>query len=167
MRSALVLAAVGLLGCRDLSRFTSGEGVYEGTIASGTFVRTGIGDDVRMCVTLDTERLQDAPGTITTSDGRFKNTPLRPIPQLWHDPMSTLSFGSGRERNLLYVAAPIDTAAPGGPIALHPGSADVTVVVSLMQSGNVEVRLMRGASPAPASLFGVFDLERKNVPCSF
>jgi hypothetical protein len=54
---------------------------------------------------------------------------------------------------------------------------DVFVVVSLMQSGDVEVRLLRGApklpedggtAPAdPANIFAVFDLSRKTGPCAY
>ena len=102
--------------------------------------------------------LQDAPGTISTSDGRLKGVPLRPIPQIWHDPLSTLSFGDGRTQNLVYAAAPSDAQ-------------DLMVVVSLMQSDNIEVRLVRGAPEADggagSSVFGVFNLEKQNGPCGF
>jgi hypothetical protein len=115
-----------------------------------------------MCLTLDADHLQDAPGALSTDDGSFSRSALRPIPQIWHDPLSTLSFGEGRIKNLVYVA----TSITGD---------DVFVVVSLMQSGGVEVRLLRGAPGLPAdagssaggNLFAVFDLSRKSGPCSF
>ena len=157
--------AAGLVtGCRDLSRFSSKGGRFEGVVVVGNFVRSGVGADVKICVTLDTDRLQDAPGTVRTSDGRFGGTKLRPIPQIWHDPLSTLSFGDGRVQNLLYVAAP------------ESEPQDVLVVLSLMQSDHIEVRLVRGApqtdaGPPPEgaspALFGVFDLARQEGPCSF
>jgi hypothetical protein len=167
--SACCLAALsGALGCRDLSRFqTNGDG-FEGPVVAGSFVRSGIGDQTRMCVTLDTDHLQDAPGTITMTDGRFHGTPLRPIPQIWHDPLSTLAFGEGRVQNLVYAASPDADADASG---------DILVVVSLMQSSGVEVRLLRGAptlseagAPEPgssqtAALFGVFTLTRQPAPC--
>jgi hypothetical protein len=119
---------------------------------------------------------------ISTQDGLFRATPLRPIPQLWHDPLSTLSFGDGRTKNLLYVAA---ASAAGDAGAAEAG--DVMVFLSLMQSGDVELRLVRGAPPsagdvaggsdggagtAPpptpaANLFGVFTLRREEGACSF
>jgi hypothetical protein len=152
---ALVLT---LVACRDNSRFSSRGDRFQGPVVKGSFVRAGFGEDVQMCLTLDTDHLQDAPGTISTSDGRLKGVPLRPIPQIWHDPLSTLSFGDGRTQNLVYAAAPSDAQ-------------DVVVVVSLMQSDNIEVRLLRGAPESDGgtgnALFGVFNLEKQTGPCGF
>jgi hypothetical protein len=120
-----------------------------------------------MCLSLDTEHLQDTPGTLATSDGRFRNAALRPIPQVWHDPLSTLSFGEGRIQNLVYAAAP--DAASGD-------AQDVMVLISFMQSDDVEVRLVRGApqtdaAPPPPGvgnpIFGVFTLQKAEGPCAF
>jgi hypothetical protein len=127
-------------------------------------------------MTLDTDHLQDAPGYVWTTDGLFTKTPLRPIPQIWHDPLSTMSFGDGRVQNLVYVGTPVSAAE------------DVVAVVSLMSSGRVEVRLLRGAPQADAGaagtsadagadagvastsasppLFAVFSLDRRDVPCT-
>jgi hypothetical protein len=133
-------------------------------VVSGSFVRSGIATGTRMCLMFDTDHLEDGPGTISTSDGRFAATPLRPIPQIWHDPLSTLSFGDGRVQNLIYAASPADG-----------GVEDVLVVVSLMKSGGIQVRLLRGApqadggvsSSASPPVFGIFDLERRSSqPCS-
>jgi len=150
------------LGCRDVTRFSSSGDHYEGPVVSADFVLAGIDPETRLCLELDAARLQEVPGTISTSDGRFRGTALRPIPQVWHDPLSTLNFGEGRLQNLLYVATP---AAEGGA----PG--DVFAVVSLMQSGSVEVRLLRSAPEIDAgsasNLFGVFPLTRVGGPCSF
>jgi hypothetical protein len=168
MRVALLgLATVlpWLASCRDLSGFSTTDGDrYENKVVSAAFVLTGLQPDVSLCLTLDTDHLQDTPGAISTDDGLFRQTPLRPIPQIWHDPLSTLSFGEGRLKNLIYLATP--TAGD-----------DVFVVVSLMQSGDIEVRLLRGAPGLPAdagatqsagrNLFAVFDLTRKEGPCSY
>ena len=161
-----VVAFVGAaaIGCRDVSSFTNDGDHFEGSVVAGSFVRAGVGDDVRMCLVLDAAHLQDAPGTLRSSDGLFVDTPLRPIPQLWHDPLSTLSFGEGRTKNLVYVATPHSVEGP---------ETDAFIVLSLMQSGGVEVRVMRGApsdtgaSPSTANLFGVFTLDREKGPCSF
>jgi hypothetical protein len=163
---ALAISALTGLGCRDTSRFSTNDGDrFEGSVVAGSFVRSGVEDDARMCLSLDGDQLQVAPGAITTSDGRFQSTPLRPIPQVWHDPLSTLSFGEGRTKNLLYVATP---ASDGGT------EADVMIVLSLMQSGGVEVRMLRGApsgvvtaTEAPTNLFAIFTLRREKGPCSF
>jgi hypothetical protein len=144
--------------CRDNSRFSSRGDRFQGPVVTGSFVRAGFAENVQMCITLDTDHLQDAPGTISTSDGRLKSVAMRPIPQIWHDPLSTLSFGAGRTQNLVYAASASDAQ-------------DLMVVVSLMQSDNVEVRLLRGAPEADggpgSSVFGVFNLEKQTGPCAF
>jgi hypothetical protein len=164
----LFVALAMVAACRDVSRFSSKNDHFEGSVVKGSFVRAGIGEDARMCLTLDTNHLQDGPGALTTSDGRFSSAALRPIPQIWHDPLSTLSFGDGRLQNLIYVATRSADA----------GAEDVFVIVSLMQSDAVEVRLLRGApvaddagASAAASgadaIFGVFNLERRSGSCAF
>ncbi|HEY8078934.1 MAG TPA: hypothetical protein VIF62_32605 [Labilithrix sp.] len=160
MRALGLVAIVGLLACRDVTKYSSRDGSYEGPVVQGDFVRAGVGVDARLCMTLDTDHLQDAPGVISTTDGRFTKTPLRPIPQIWHDPLSTLSFGDGRVQNFLYVATPVNE------------SEDVTFVLSLMESGDLEVRMLRGAPSAVDAggrappLFAVFNLtRRRDVPC--
>jgi hypothetical protein len=160
---AFASSALLVSGCHDVTRFSNDGDHYEGSVVEGSFVRTGIGPDAGMCLTIDATHLQDQPGTITTSDGLFQATALRPIPQIWHDPLSTLTFGEGRTQNLLYVATPRDGDAGAGP--------DAIVVLSLMQSGEVEGRVLRGApggapSDAP-NLFGVFTMKREKGSCSF
>lgn len=161
MKRVFVLAVL-LVSCKSVSKFSAtGNERFEGEVVGGTFVRAGVGDAVRMCLKLDADRLQDTPGTISTSDGRFRAAPLRPIPQIWHDPLSTLQFGDGRLQNLLYVVTPST-----------PGEADAMAVVSLMDSDAVEVRLIRGAPPVDAAasgteIFAVWNLERETGPCAF
>jgi hypothetical protein len=162
---AAALFATLATGCHDVSRFSNDGDHYEGNIVGGDFVRAGFDASTRLCVVLDASHLQDAPGTITSSDGRFASTPLRTIPQIWHDPLSTLSFGEGRVQNLIYVATPMPDADPGS---------DVFAVVSLMQSGAVEVRIVRGApvndggaGSSTGNVFGVFSLSRTGGACSF
>jgi hypothetical protein len=181
--SRWLIAGVGLViafasaGCRDLGRFDSGGGHYEGGVIAAQFVRTGIASDTRMCLTLDTERLDDAPGTVTTSDGRLTSAQLHAIPPIAHDPLSTLSFGSGRTKNVMLAARARADA----------GEQDLLVIVSLMDSGGVEVRLLEPAfavaatadasesgdagAPAAGSLaqpmFAVFPLEKKPGACPF
>lgn len=155
-RAALALA---LVACKDVTSFTTDpDDHYEGSVVESDFVRAGIAEGTRLCLTLDAQKLQESPGAITTSDRRFAATPLRPIPQAFHDSISTLSFGEGRTQNLMYVAS-----ESGG---------DVLVVVSLMQGGDVEVRLLRGApgsssdAGAPSQVFGVFTLTRTKGACT-
>lgn len=167
--ASALLAGASVLGCRDVSEFDTRSGDhFAGTVVLGSFVRSGVAEGTRMCLTLDTTRLQDGPGALTTSDGRLRGTPLRPIPQLWHDPISTLSFGDGRRQNLVYVVSPEEDGGAG---------VDLMAIVSLMQSGAIEVRLVRGApregaadastaaSSAPP-VFAVFTLDRQRGGCT-
>jgi hypothetical protein len=169
MRRAFLLCVPCLLaGCRDLSSFSTGSDRYEGAVIQGDFVRAGVGPLTKLCLTLDTDHLQDAPGSISTDDARFSAAPLRSIPQIWHDPLSTLSFGDGRVKNLVYAAAATTPFGDGM-------GDDVFAIVSLMQSGAVEVRLLRGApalamdggAAATGNVFAVFDLTRQKGPCSY
>lgn len=174
--AVMVTCAAGAAACRDLSGFSTAKGgSYEGTIIGADFIRAGIpattdgGAATRMCLTLDTDHLQDAPGALSLSDGLFQRTPMRTIPQVWEDPLSTLAFGEGRVKNLVYVVTASTPLADGGT--------DVFAVVSLMQSGNIEVRLLHGAprltqdggAPLPdgGNLFAVFTLQRASTSCSY
>ena len=174
VRSRLSRAtAVSLLGtplltaCQDLSDYsTSASRQYVGCVVPASFVLAGTDPATELCLTLDTDHLQDAPGAISSSDGRFATTLLRPVPQLWKDPLSTFTFGEGRTKNLLYMATPKD-AGPGG---------DITVVLSLMAGGGVEVRLLRGApavamgdadtSGVSSSVFAVFPTTLRPGACA-
>lgn len=169
---ATVLAVITVgVGCRDVSSFSSHGDRFRGAVVNGSFLRSGVAENTTACVTLDTDHLQDSPGTITTSDGRFQATALRPIPQIWHDPLSTLDFGDGRVQNLVYAATPL--RGDSGPEEVQ----DIMVVISLMQQDrHVEVRLLRGAPPVDAgttppgvasAVFAVFHLERERGSCAF
>lgn len=168
IRWAMAIAMTGIVGCRDVSSFTTSGDSFQGSVVQASFVRAGVDPSTCMCLTLDANHLQDAPGAISTTDGRFQSAPLRSIPELWNDPLSTLNFGEGRLRNLTYVVSattPFDDGA----------GQEVFAVVSLMQSGDVEVRLLRGAPPidvdsgSPSThVFAVFPLTRHAgvCPCS-
>ena len=169
MRAALgVLLFFGVAACRDVARYSTHPGDhYEGDVVQGSFVRSGVAEDAHLCLTLDADHLQDAPGAITSSDGRFRDTELRPIPQIWHDPLSTLSFGDGRRQNLVYMAT---------PLADSGDTQDIMVILSLMSAGGVEIRLLRGAplndagdvdAGVTAPVFGIFTLDRREGSCSF
>ncbi len=170
---SLAVAATALpflAGCRDLSSFSTGGDSFEGAVVDGDFVRAGVAAQTRMCLTLDADHFQDGPGIVSTNDGRFHAVAFRPIPQIWYDPLSTLSFGEGRLKNLIYVIG------ASTPFADGSGN-DVFAVVSLMQAGGVEVRLLRGAPPlggdgasdggAAANVFAIFALGRQKGPCSY
>jgi hypothetical protein len=156
----------GLTSCKDIDRFSTDAGEsYCGKIVSATIVRLGFSEKACMRMTFDARHVNDQPGMVWTNDGMFAAAALRPIPQLSHDPLLTFTFGEGREKNFLFS---VDPAEPTRGPAL-------TAVVSLMHSGDAEVRLLRGAaggaSPSPdggpsvdgAPLFGVFAPLRRQV----
>lgn len=163
----LVLAAARLTGCKDTDRFVTLPGEsWQGSVVKGTFVRAGISEAATMCLRLDVDHLKDLPGSIALFEpgesGPRVSRNLRPIPQLWHDPLSTLSFGQGRLQNLMYM------------VAMPDGGGDMTAFVSLMESGDIEVRLVRGApsggdadstGPAATPIFGIFLLHKQDSGC--
>lgn len=165
----LLLGSLALGGCRDLSGFSTHGDSFAGGVTNTGVDLAGVDSSTTLCVTLDTDHLQDAPGSLSTSDGRFHAVSMRPIPQVWSDPLSTLQFGEGRVKNLLYVARASASFGDGQ-------GDDVLVVLSLMQGGDIEARLLRGA-PMPAAdggtnasqttVFAVFDTKRQSGPCSF
>jgi hypothetical protein len=170
----VALASIGLLAfasaCRDVSGFSTNGDSYSGAVINAPFILAGVdGGSTSLCLSLDTNHLQDAPGMMSTSDGRFRAVAVRSIPQVWQDPLSTLQFGEGRLKNMLYVARATQPFSDGQ-------GDDVLVVVSLMQAGDIEVRLIRsapilaadgGPGPAVHNVFAVFDLNRQKGPCSF
>ena len=167
---AVCIAMCSFVGCSDITQFaTSSDESYCGQIIPAGFVREGFPPGIRMRFHFDPYKLQQAPGDISTDDSLFVSAPLRPIPQLVHDTLSSLSFGEGAGQSLLYGAQPRD-----GAIAF--------VFVSLLESRDVEVRVLRGAPPTESELddvgatgsvgfgsdlFGVFPLSKKRGTCGF
>lgn len=151
------LAALGC-GCRDTSSFTTAPGeCFCGAVVQGSFVRAGFAPDVALRLTFDADKVTTSPGLVSTSDGLLADAPLRTVPQLFHDPLSTLDFGEGRKKSYLYAADP-------------PDGAQLTVVVSLMESDDVEVRVLRvgkdgSSDPLDRPVFGVFLLSRRKGAC--
>jgi hypothetical protein len=159
------------LGCRDLERFdTDGAAAYCGELTGSPFADALTADSappIRARLELDTSRLESTPGVVTTSDavdGLCAPEPLlnaallRAIPELTHDPLSMLEFGSGRDHNFF---AWVDSTCQGTMVA----------VVSLMQNEKVELRLLKpapmsadgaNAPPGEKSGFGMFSLRREN-----
>jgi hypothetical protein len=171
MRRSLLGLTVTLLltaGCRDLERFDTGDNeAYCGSIVSAGFVREGFPANLRMRATIDTNNMTTVPGTLTTDDDSCSATPLlhaapmRATEQLFHDPLSTFDFGTGRDHNFF---AWVDSTCQG----------PMLTVVSLMKNDDVELRLMRPPSPSATgssdpdpAWFGVFQLARHRGDCGF
>lgn len=113
-------------------------------------------------MTLEMGKIDGSPGTLTTDDGFLAAAPMVSIPELINDPLWSLDFGEGRDKNLLFVVHP--SQPTGGP--------SVLVVISLLHDGNAEVRLIRGAPPLAGvttsipgeePLFGVFGPMRRQI----
>jgi len=163
MKRALLAAVVFCASCQDVGSFTTQPGeCYRGSIVNASFVRAGFEEDTRLSMTFDTSALADGrgpAGVMWSSDGRFTASAIGQMSQLAHDSLSQFQFPGGRIRNYLLNVV----AADGVP---------ATVVISLMENGLVEARIMRPemdicppgeegcASPESYdALFGVFRLE--------
>jgi hypothetical protein len=162
------LTVLSLLGCRDVTRFSTAKGeAYCGQIVKGSFVRTGFAPSAQIRMTFDADHLTDGPGQLSTDDHMLDGAQLRPIPQLANDPLWTLNFGEGREKNLIYAVDPNDPV--NGP--------SITAFLSFLHDGDAEVRLVRGAPSVDGGelpaidgkvLFGVFaPLHREHNQCGF
>jgi hypothetical protein len=170
-RSLLLVVFAAVCGCRDVSHFSTGPGeAYCGSVVQGEFVRQGFSKSARLRMTFNADLVgqYDLPGQIATDDGLFNDVWMRPIPQLAHDPLSTLNFGDAREDNLIFAVDPSDPAR--GPTIL--------AVLSLLRNGDAEVRLIRGAPPLRLAttsaadgspIFGVFSPLHKQpaATCGF
>lgn len=159
------LAALGF-GCAETSRFSTGPGEsYCGDVVGAQFVRAkNVSPTAKMRLVLDADNLQNAPGTLWTTEltpgEKFTATPILTIPELASDTLSQFSFGEGHVKDALALAS--------------LGTTDVNVVLSLLKSGDVEVRLIRGTSEgsrhppapdAPAQIYAVFHLHREKGNC--
>lgn len=167
VRSSLLALACGAsaISCSDLSRFstTAGES-YCGIVTGGSFVRSpGLAEGTKMRLQLDTDAMQSQPGHLWTGElspgERMQGAELRAIEQLEHDLLSDLTFGEGVVKSSVAV--------------VELGHTEVVAVISLMQSGGVDVRLMRGdgrsvyadGTPKPPQIFGVFHLSKEAGDC--
>jgi hypothetical protein len=162
MKRAPFIAAILLASCQDVGSFTTQPGeCYRGSVVNAEFVRTGFDEDTLLSLTFDTAALADGrgpAGVMWSSDGRFTASSIGQMEQLAHDSLSQFQFPGGRVRNyILNVVAADDVPA--------------TVIISLMENGLVEARIMRPAMNicppgddeclSPVSydaLFGVFRL---------
>lgn len=182
-----VLLALLSLSCRDLDRFnTTDKEAFCGHLVTGPSFNDGIlakeqiAALMQMKLKLDTSQLSsfsndemvrlgflssnDADSGLCSGDGEplFKSSPLRSIPQLDHDTLSTLSFGEGHDEDFF---AWSDSTCQG----------TMLVLVSLLRKGDVELRLFKPAPLPPPKAgpdkrpgYALFYLQRKDdKSCGF
>jgi hypothetical protein len=166
-----LLCALSALGCRDLDSFDSKPGeAYCGAIVGqpafqSGFIKQKQPPDLELGLVLDIERLTSRPGELSSNDALtgmcaapgapqrlFDNAPLRAIPEVDQDVLSTLTFGEGHVHDFF---AWVDSSCQGTMLA----------VVSLMKNNQVELRLFKparvpqpGATPFDEPGFAVFHL---------
>ncbi len=125
--------------CDDLSDY---KGSFSGDIVQGNFVRSCFRSSTRAVLRFDPEYavapVDDVKSSelnrLTTDDGTFDKTLLEPIAALPHDQLSEFDFpGPHRLRNFMLLARP-----QKGPLA----GRDAMVVVSLLENGHLELRIM-------------------------
>jgi hypothetical protein len=183
-RLGALLGACALLGCNSLDRFdTKGKAAYCGSlVASPTFeegllpkgrprsLQLGLRLDIGALTSRADEPVEvgllssdDRARGLCSAQGRplFEDAPLRSMPVLDHDLLSTLEFGSGRDYSFF---AWVDSTCQQTLLAL----------VSLMRNEDVEIRLFKPAAlPAPGAGpelqpgFGLFTLRRQRMGCGF
>jgi hypothetical protein len=177
------------LSCRNLDRFdTKNNAAFCGQLVSGPAFDDGLVPDAEqgqpqlqltVKLTLDTSQLSTFSdgkptqvGALTSNDADkglcapggqalFESSPLRGIPQVDHDTISTLTFGEGHDEDFF---AWTDSTCQGTMLAL----------VSLLRKGDVEVRLFKPAALPPPMAgpdqrpgFGLFYLKRNEKGCGF
>lgn len=148
----LLLGMVGI-ACDSMSDYsTKDDTCYAGSIIDADFVRLGaFNAGVKMKMSLDVNALAKGNRTgaiISTDDGLFSGSPVKQMLELTRDSLSLLHFPGGRNRNYLAYAPDKD-----GNVA--------NVIISLMENGDVEVRIFRPTIDQADALFGVFRLVHK------
>lgn len=165
----LVLSLVS--GCKNLDKFdTSKNEVYCGGLVSEKFASEGfdawIGKEepLKLSHTLDTDHLDDLPGTLRSNDADFgpcaplplfDDAALRVIQSARGDRISNLRLGDDHEEELLTF---VDSTCSGSMVA----------ILSLVQDSSTELRLLRPAPDARVPVtaqprFGVFSLTKKTA----
>lgn len=144
MSRAALLSIVALTaGCVDVRNFADR---WEGPILAEPSIRQGFAEETQVApLVLDNVTLQGLTAELTTSDGRFSQTPLSRITKAAGDALASLSFDGDPLRTYLLFGRPERDADAGSAL----------VVISLFGDDRVELRVLRDNA-----LFGVFDLRR-------
>jgi hypothetical protein len=172
LAACAVLAWPGL-GCSTLDRYSTAAGESLcGSVTSTASFRTGLAAGARMRLTLDASQLdgEASPGTVWTyepAEGEnparklANGAPLRRIPALENDPLSSPDLGGGRDHTRFFALTPAE-----------PIEQPLLGVLSLRSDDGVEVRLLRpgvasAAAEGQAPIFGLFTLAKQAGTCGF
>lgn len=149
-----------LAACEDELGFSTGRtDVFTGEVVEAEFLTERpegsalLEVGTRMDLSLHMSRLDEDPGTVSTSDGLLDDAALVALPAITFDRLSALEIPGGFLRSLVFIAP---TSAP----ELH--GADAVLFVSLGQNGRVEVRVLAGSGEG-RRLYGLFRLEREPI----
>jgi hypothetical protein len=171
--AAIAVVAWAASGCSTLDRYSTGAGESLcGSVTSTASFRTGLAAGARMRLTLDASQLDGdtSPGSVWTYEPAdaenparklATGAPLRRIPALENDPLSSPDLGGGRDHTRLFALTPaLQTEEP------------LLAVLSLRSDDGVEVRLLRpgvatAAVEGQAAIFGLFTLAKQAGTCGF
>lgn len=147
-RGILALLALGVLlgssGCLDVRDY---RGTWAGPVLADPMVRQGFTESAEVqALVLDNVDLKGVTATLTTNDGRFKDTPLTRVTKFQSDTLASLTFDGKPVRTFLHFA----------PLSGEPAGCPAMIMISLFPDERVELRVVRGNE-----LFGVFRLSRK------
>ena len=140
----LALSMLVASACLDVREF---QGSWSGSIIAEEALRQGFADTVKVDpLVLSNVDLLKLSATLTTSDGKFKETTLTRVTRFTADTLASMSFDTSPVRSYLHYA----------PLASEKQGGDAMVLISLFGDEHVEVRIIRGND-----LFGVFSLTQK------
>jgi hypothetical protein len=175
-RTVPLLVLLGWLptSCKNLDRFDTrkGESFCGGLSAAsaGFEYWTGKTPELKVALTLDTDKLDSIPGKLRSNDADFgpctpralfEDAPIRVVRKALGDRISEIRLGDDHEEEVI---AFVDSTCSGSMVA----------ILSLVQDGSAELRLLRPApeleSPvADQPRFGVFGLAKVSdeASCDF
>ncbi len=174
-RLLLIVTVLGS-GCRSVDRFqTDGEEAFCGKMLAPSFASTGLVNPteaatLELALGIDSDRLDSVPAWVKSNDKDFgacnpeplfASAQLRIIPEMLNDRLGALELGQDHALDLMTL---VDSTCLGSMVA----------VLSLIQDGHVELRLIRPAPEAPGAApiqqqpgFAAFTLERHKEGCGF
>ena len=139
----LLLCTLFAGACTDIRDYA---GLWNGPIVAESAVRQGFDAQARVGpLRLENVSLVGVTATLTTSDGRFDGTRLRPITKAAADDLADISLGAGSLRTFMAYAL----------LANETASAPALLVLSLFDNERVQLRVLRGND-----LYGIFHLSR-------